>query len=195
MGIGKNAAAPSPDLLRRAKDPGPCSYKVKTSTFDPRKGAYFGAGRKVWEKVYIKSNPPTKGWTEPGNYNLQSFVDEKKKAVNKHFFFGKRIKSHGEDPHKIKFPGPGEYEAHKVNAISKDGRYALSKSKNTNSINIGRFSSRKSSKEVIKMQPGPGEYNKPSASMTRSTTFSRGGARFDTEIFDVLKKEKDTSKL
>jgi len=110
FGFGKTAADISPRLLKRAGEPGPCHYRFNSSTFGAEnKGRTFGAGREAYKKVYIKSNPPVKGWTEPGKYNIDSFI-EISARTSKRWFFGKRLESHGEDKAILKFPGPGYYE-------------------------------------------------------------------------------------
>ena len=105
FGFGKIAGQGDPVVEKRASEPGPTHYRFNSSAFQGR-GAYMGQGREIYKKVYIKSNPPVKGWTDPCRYQLKSFVEEK---TNRRYFFGARLKSHGEDMHKVKFPGPAHY--------------------------------------------------------------------------------------
>lgn len=58
--------------------PSPDKYNL-LSTFDQNKlhskGSSFGINHQYYKKVYNKCLPETKGWTEPGCYNIKSFVE------------------------------------------------------------------------------------------------------------------------
>lgn len=65
--------------MRRQFAPPPNTYNLRTS-FDmdvkKKKGPKFGLSHKAYVKVYSDvSEDQYKGWTEPGAYDLKSFVD------------------------------------------------------------------------------------------------------------------------
>ena len=73
---------------------------------EKKSGYTFGINRKFYEKVFNEADKPKGGWTEPGLYNLDSFVDNIQKKKMK---FGSRLTGNNEDHNKINFPGPGTY--------------------------------------------------------------------------------------
>lgn len=98
--------------------PGPQDYMIK-SDFGT-KGISFGISGNHYKKVYNQANPPTKGWTDPGLYNSDGIAEEIIKS-KKRMFFGRRERLSGEDPHKLSFPGPGQYDAHLKDQITQSG--------------------------------------------------------------------------
>ena len=71
--------------------------------------------------------PETKGWTEPGCYNIKSFVEINKNDQKK-MSFGARIAS---SPNKN--PGPGHYQDYENESLNAVGRYSNGKNKNSGS--------------------------------------------------------------
>lgn len=72
--------------------PGPTRYNLKTK-FEANKfhgvGPSFGIAHNHYDKVYNEASPPKGGWTEPGLYNIDSFVELKKKDNRKMTFIGR----------------------------------------------------------------------------------------------------------
>lgn len=89
------------------------------------KGSSFGINHQFYQKVYNKCLPEAKGWTEPGIYNIKSFV-EINKSDRKRMTFGARL-----EPSPNKAPGPGHYQDYENEALSSVGRYSNGKNKNS----------------------------------------------------------------
>lgn len=110
--------------------PSPNRYKL-ASTFDENKmhdrGSSFGINHQFYKKVYNECLPEAKGWTEPGCYNIKSFVDINK-ANSRKMTFGARIEG---TP--TKGPGPGEYQDYENESLNPVGRYSNGKNKNSGS--------------------------------------------------------------
>lgn len=87
FGIGEK----SPLKKIHCESPEPGSYQLK-SEFDKNVekelGFSFGIGHQHYQKVYNESIGPKYGWTEPGLYNIGTFVDQVKK---KNIKFGSRV--------------------------------------------------------------------------------------------------------
>jgi len=94
---------------------------------EKKAGHTFGINRKYYDKVYNEANKPKQGWTEPGLYDLNTFVDNMHK---KKMAFGKRLTTTEEDHKKINFPGPGSYND-KGTAINFYGNYVSSNLRNS----------------------------------------------------------------
>jgi hypothetical protein len=75
-----------------------------------------------------------KGWTEPGCYNIKTFVD-KIKNNNKNFSFGSR---HSRSP--VNYPSPDRYPIEKIDGFTPDGKYANQKFKSSLSRNFSKDS-------------------------------------------------------
>jgi hypothetical protein len=43
---------------------------------EKKSGYTFGINRSFYDNVFNEANKPKTGWTEPGLYNLDSFVDD-----------------------------------------------------------------------------------------------------------------------
>jgi len=112
--------------------PGPTRYNLKTK-FEVNKmhgvGPSFGISHSHYEKVYNEASPTKHGWTEPGLYNIDSFVELKKKDNRKMTFAG-RTPSQG-DYKEARKPGPGHYNDHIAEGINKLGVYARGNHKNS----------------------------------------------------------------
>ena len=137
FGIGKKESAERiKGLSRRA--PGPNQYTI-SSQFETNKshgkGASFGIPHRAYDKVYntclIDTN---KGWTEPGCYNIKTFVDVIK-SNNKKLTFGSRL---SRSPNNIDYPSPGRYKIEKIDGFTPDGKYANGKFKSSMSRNFSQ---------------------------------------------------------
>lgn len=119
--------------------PGPTKYDID-SLFEINKkhdkGKSFGISGKAYDKVYNETNPPIKGWTEPGMYNLASFTDMIIKN-NKKMTFGQRLSCSGGSKDS-RSPGPGSYQDHQIEAINKTGTYVNSNHKNSMARNFSK---------------------------------------------------------
>lgn len=108
--------------------PAPNNYELASSfeqNKNHNKGNSFGITHDHYKKVYNKCLPEKKGWTEPGLYNIRSFVDINKQDSKKLSFGARRefIPS--------KTPGPGHYKENEREALNRFGRYANGKNKNS----------------------------------------------------------------
>lgn len=77
FGIGKKTSAAM--INKTALDiPCPTAYNLRTR-FEANKrygvGPSFGISHSHYDKVFNETSPPKGGWTEPGLYNIDSFVD------------------------------------------------------------------------------------------------------------------------
>jgi len=98
------------DRKHRTKAPDSGTYNIKSQFNEKgskKSGYCFGINRSFYDKVFNEANQPQQGWTEPGLYNLDTFVDNLSKKRMK---FGGRLSTTEEDHHKINFPGPGTYD-------------------------------------------------------------------------------------
>ena len=73
-----------------------------------------------------------KGWTEPGMYNIKSFVDLNK-SDSERMTFGLRLEG---SPSKT--PGPGHYRDDEKEGMSRYGTYSNGKNKNSQSRQFSR---------------------------------------------------------
>lgn len=65
--------------LRKSQVPDPGAYTLKSDierALDKNKGPKFGLSHQAYNKVYAEEGEHRqKGWTEPGKYDIKSFVD------------------------------------------------------------------------------------------------------------------------
>ena len=134
---------------------------------ETEKGHTFGIGHKYYDKVYNDANAPRGGWTEPGLYNIETFVDNIKK---KNIKFGSRVNLIVEDQQKKNFPGPGYYKDNEKEGINKYGHYANSKHKNSG---VHKWAKAIEKKKMKQSTPGPGAYEDQSShDMNRKTVLT-----------------------
>ena len=76
--------------------PSPNKYNL-VSSFDENKmhykGTSFGINHQYYRSVYNECLPEKKGWTEPGMYNIKSFVEINKDDGKKVTFKGRHERS------------------------------------------------------------------------------------------------------
>lgn len=131
--------------------PPPNQYNL-ASTFERNrthnKGSSFGMTHEIYRQVYNECLPEKKGWTEPGMYNIKSFVD-----INKHdgrkMTFGLRLEG---SPSKT--PGPGHYRDDEKEGMNEYGTYSNGKNKNSKSRKFSKDKRRTfmDSKENIQIE-------------------------------------------
>lgn len=108
--------------------PAPNKYNL-TSSFDQNrehnKGNSFGMTHGIYQKVYNECLPEKKGWTEPGMYNIKSFVDINKQDRRK-MSFGVRLECSPSQN-----PGPGHYKDDEKEGMGRYGTYSNGKNRNS----------------------------------------------------------------
>ena len=137
FGIGQKQSAERIKALSR-RAPAPNNYTIKSqfqTNKDHDKGHSFGIPYQAYEKTYNENLiHENKGWTDPGCYNIQTFVD-KIKNNKKNFSFGTRMTSSPNN-----YPSPDRYHIEKIDGFSKDGRYVNQKFRNSQSRNFSKDS-------------------------------------------------------
>jgi len=91
FGIGKKGSQAIMNI-HQMEIPCPTTYNLRTK-FEANKehhvGPSFGIAHSHYDKVFNESSPPKGGWTEPGLYDIKTFVDLKKKDNRKMTFLGR----------------------------------------------------------------------------------------------------------
>jgi len=101
-------------------------------------------------KIYEKDNPG------PGTYKVLSLFGKEGPKFTK--YHKKPVTKPKIVTDKGKNLGPGEYDINNKVTLNSDGKYSLSKFRNTSSVGWNQIKT-ESKKEKISADPGPGAYN------------------------------------